>query len=80
MLRSAAGYHAFRRAYPSGMEPAKVAGFLLFDPGFPRSVAVCVREMDELFRGLTSLPDLAGAPMRLGALEALRARRRARRR
>jgi uncharacterized alpha-E superfamily protein len=72
VLRSAAGYHAFRRAYPSGMEPAKVADFLLFDRGFPRSVAVCVREMDELFGGLTSLPDLAGAPVRMGALEALR--------
>jgi uncharacterized alpha-E superfamily protein len=71
VLRSAAGYHAFRRAYPSGMEPAKVAGFLLFDPGFPRSVAVCVREIDELFRGLTSLAELSGAPARMGALEAL---------
>lgn len=72
VLRSAAGYHAFRRAYPSGMEPAKVAGFLLFDSGFPRSVAVCVREMDELFAGLRSLPDLANAPVRMGGLEALR--------
>jgi uncharacterized alpha-E superfamily protein len=72
VLRSAAGYHAFRRAYPSGMEPAKVAGFLLFDPGFPRSVAVCVREMDELFRGLIPLLDLADTPARLGALEGLR--------
>ena len=72
VLRSVAGYHAFRRAYPSGMEPAKVAGFLLFDPGFPRSMAVCVREMAELFRDLTALPDLSGAPVRMGALEALR--------
>jgi uncharacterized alpha-E superfamily protein len=72
VLRSAAGYHAFRRAYPSGMGPAKVAGFLLFDRGFPRSVAVCVREIDELFGGLTALADLAGAPRRMGALEGLR--------
>jgi uncharacterized alpha-E superfamily protein len=72
VLRSAAGYHAFRRAYPSGMEPAKVAGFLLFDRGFPRSVAVCVREMDQLFRGLTSLEDLSGTAARLGSLEGLR--------
>ena len=75
VLRSAAGYHAFRRAYPSGMEPAKVAGFLLFDPGFPRSIAVCVRRMDELFRGLASLPDLLGAPVSVGALEGLRGQR-----
>jgi uncharacterized alpha-E superfamily protein len=31
-----------------------------------------VREMDTLFRGLTSLSELAGAPVRMGALEALR--------
>jgi uncharacterized alpha-E superfamily protein len=73
VLRSAAGYHAFRRAYPSGMEPAKVAGFLLFDPGFPRSIAVCVRRMEDLFRGLAALPDLRGAPVIVGALEGLRA-------
>jgi uncharacterized alpha-E superfamily protein len=72
VLRSAAGYHAFRRAHPCVMEPAKVAGFLQFDRGFPRSVAVFVREMDELFGGLTSLSDLAGAPVRMGALAALR--------
>jgi uncharacterized alpha-E superfamily protein len=71
VLRSAAGYHAFRRAYPSGMEPAKVAAFLLFDPGFPRSIAVCVRGMDELFRGLTALPELRGAPLAMRALEGL---------
>jgi uncharacterized alpha-E superfamily protein len=73
VLRSAAGYHAFRRAYPSGMEPAKVAAFLLFDPGFPRSIAVCVRRMDDLFRGLAALPDLRGAPVTMGVLEGLRA-------
>jgi uncharacterized alpha-E superfamily protein len=73
LLRSAAGYHAFRRAYPSGMEPAKVVGFLLFDPGFPRSVAVCLREVDELFGGLASLADLRAAPVRVDALDAVRA-------
>jgi uncharacterized alpha-E superfamily protein len=73
VLRSAAGYHAFRRTYPSGMEPAKVAAFLLFDPAFPRSIAVCVRTIDELFGRLAALPDLRGAPLAAGALEALRA-------
>jgi uncharacterized alpha-E superfamily protein len=52
LLRSAAGYHAFRRAYPRGMRPATVAGFLLFDRGFPRSVAASLRaavaRLDEL--------------------------------
>jgi len=54
LLRSAAGYHAFRRVYPRGMTPAAVAGFLLFNDSFPRSVAVCVREIDHLLGRLTS--------------------------
>ncbi len=40
LLRSAAGYHAFRRVHPRGMNPATVAGFLLFNRYFPRSVFV----------------------------------------
>jgi uncharacterized alpha-E superfamily protein len=73
VLRSAAGYHAFRRTYPSGMHPANVAGFLLLDPSFPRSVAVCIREVAELFRSLAELPELQGVTSTPPALEALRA-------
>jgi uncharacterized alpha-E superfamily protein len=72
VLRSAAGYHAFRRTHPSGMEPANVAGFLLLDPSFPRSVAVCIRQVDELFRSLTVLPELKGRSATPPSLEALR--------
>jgi uncharacterized alpha-E superfamily protein len=50
VLRSASGYHAFRRIHPSGMEPAAVAGFLLFHESFPRSVAACI----DGFRGRLS--------------------------
>jgi uncharacterized alpha-E superfamily protein len=39
LLRSAAGYQAFRRRHPRGMQPEQVAAFLLCDPCFPRSVA-----------------------------------------
>lgn len=39
LLRSAAGYQAFRRRHPRGMVPEQVAAFLLSDPSFPRSVA-----------------------------------------
>jgi len=46
VLRCAAGYHAFRRVYPRGMTPATVAGFLLFNEGFPRSVVMCHRQLD----------------------------------
>ncbi len=38
LLRSAAGYQAFRRRHPRGMNPEEVATFLLCDPCFPRSV------------------------------------------
>ena len=54
VLRSAAGYHAFRRVHPRGMRPANVAGFLLFDTEFPRSVRVCVRHIDRLSGELES--------------------------
>lgn len=68
VLRSAAGYHAFRRVHPSGMTPADVAGFLLFHSRFPRSVRACVRDMSNLLTQLRSNYRLsAGA----GALEAL---------
>lgn len=39
LLRSAAGYQAFRRRHPRGMVPEQVAAFLLGDSSFPRSVA-----------------------------------------
>jgi uncharacterized alpha-E superfamily protein len=58
VLRSAAGYHAFRRVHPRGMQPSRVAGFLLFDDSFPRSVVVCVREAAVLFKELVGRPEL----------------------
>jgi uncharacterized alpha-E superfamily protein len=45
LLRSAAGYHAFRRLHAASTTPARVAGFLLLNPAFPRSVHHCVREV-----------------------------------
>src|SRR5262249_35819177 len=35
LLRSASGYHAFRRIHTSNLTPARVVGFLLFNPSFP---------------------------------------------
>ncbi|MFC7332209.1 alpha-E domain-containing protein [Rhodocista pekingensis] len=54
LLRSASAYHAFRRVYPRGMTPAAVAGFLLFNDAFPRSVVVCTNQIDQLLSRLTS--------------------------
>lgn len=45
VLRSASAYHAFRRVTVSTMSPASVAGFLLLSSGFPRSLALCTREI-----------------------------------
>ncbi len=55
VLRSAAGYHAFRRMHARGMRPDDVAGFLLFDDHFPRSVRHCVDRISELLAGLAVL-------------------------
>jgi uncharacterized alpha-E superfamily protein len=54
VLRSAAGYHAFRRVYPRGMTPSAVAGFMLYNESFPRSVTTCVRQIDGLLVRLKS--------------------------
>ena len=45
LLRAAGAYHAYRRVYPRGLAPAEVAGFLLFETGFPRSVLFCAQLM-----------------------------------
>src|SRR5260370_10877665 len=45
LLRSASGYHAFRRVHFSGLTPARVAGILLFHRAFPRSGYLCLREV-----------------------------------
>ena len=42
LLRSAAGYHAYRRLHAASTTPARVAGFLLFNLAFPRSVHHCL--------------------------------------
>jgi uncharacterized alpha-E superfamily protein len=54
LLRSASGYHAYRRLHSSVITPAQVAGFLLLDTSFPRSVALCVREIGGLVMELKS--------------------------
>ncbi len=54
VLRSAAGYHAFRRVYPRGMGAAQVAAFMLFNESFPRSVAVCVAQINGMLARLKS--------------------------
>lgn len=46
VLRAATGYQAFRRVYSDRMSPAAVAGFLLLNDSFPRSVVHCLNQVD----------------------------------
>ncbi len=52
ILRSAAGYHAFRRTNPRGLEPTQVAAFLMYQKEFPRSMAACVGRVGDAFETL----------------------------
>jgi uncharacterized alpha-E superfamily protein len=54
LLRAASGYHAFRLLHQNDLTPRRVAGFLLFNSSFPRSVSLCVREVDAAFTALKS--------------------------
>lgn len=45
LLRSVAGYHAFRSLYPAGSSPADIVRFLMYDREFPRAVALCVERV-----------------------------------
>jgi len=72
LLRSAAGYHAFRRVHPRGMHPARVADFLLFNRRFPRSVTECVYQAAETMAGLSAGFNLEGCKAALESIGALR--------
>lgn len=69
VLRSAAGYHAFRRRHPRGMAPDRVADFLLFDGHFPRSATTCVRQAASLLTMLQSRYRLRGGNAALERLD-----------
>ncbi len=72
VLRSASGFHAFRRVHSSGMSPAKVSGFLLLDPGFPRSVAACVAAIERTLTELKHVYRLHGGVAAAERLDELR--------
>src|SRR5579862_3628242 len=73
LLRSASGYHAFRRVHSSDLTPARVVGFLLFNPSFPRSVYFCVREVDIALTELKSRHGVRRGNDAAEAIDALRA-------
>ncbi len=45
LVRSVAGYHAFRGRYPTSAKPADIALFLIYDDKFPRAVELCISRM-----------------------------------
>ncbi|HTZ71057.1 MAG TPA: alpha-E domain-containing protein [Acetobacteraceae bacterium] len=73
LLRAASGYHAFRRVYPSGMTPGLVAGFLLLNHSFPRSVVTSVHQIELYLTQLGSGYGLRGAYAALERLPEIRA-------
>ncbi len=68
LLRSASGFHAFRRVHSTGMSPATVAGFLLYNRNFPRSVVACIELIE---RTLTDLRHIYGLSVGNEAMEQL---------
>jgi uncharacterized alpha-E superfamily protein len=73
VLRGAAGYHAFRRVAPPGFTPVDVVAFLLTDTSFPRSVALCVEQIEACLTQLRSRYGLRGTVSALERVEELRA-------
>ena len=57
LLRSVAGYHAYRSRHPAGSQPQDIAMFLLYDQEFTRAVDLCV---ESLSTRLTELETLHG--------------------
>ena len=52
LLRSVAGYHAYRFRHPGASSPRDIAAFLLYDEEFPRSVALCINRLTGVLRDL----------------------------
>ena len=73
VLRAAAGYHAFRRVASAGFGPADVVEFLLTDTAFPRSVALCVEQVEWMLTQLRGRYGLRGTVASLERVEELRA-------
>jgi uncharacterized alpha-E superfamily protein len=73
LLRSASGYHAFRRLHPSGMKAMEVASFLLFNESFPRSLAACVKALGILLSDMRSRYRLSAGEAVTAELETLAA-------
>lgn len=73
LLRSASAYHGYRRVYPHGMTPTTVAGFILLDSRFPRSITHSVREIRSTLDDLLAHNELRNVEFAPAALDELSA-------
>ena len=71
LLRYAAAYHGYRRVYPHEMTPTTVAGFILLDPQFPRSIRHCVTSIRSVLEQLLGQEELANVAFSTSSLDAL---------
>jgi len=55
LLRSVAGYHAYRSRHPANSYASDVAAFLLYDREFARAVALCIDKVSETLRAVETL-------------------------
>jgi len=73
VLRGAAGYHAFRRVAPPDFKPVDVVAFLLTNRSFPRSVLLCVGQLEWHLTHLRSIYGLRSTVQALERVEEIRA-------
>ena len=73
LLRSASAYHGYRRVFPSVMTPTTVAGFILLDPRFPRSLPHCVSNIESTLDGLLANEEVQEISFSREPLETLKA-------
>jgi uncharacterized alpha-E superfamily protein len=73
VLRSAAGYYAYRRVHSQAMSAGTIAGFLLQNRAFPRAVALCVNDIDRTLHELRSRYGLRGGAKVLERIDELQA-------
>jgi len=71
LLRAAAGYHAYRREHPSGYRPREVAGFLLVNTAFPRSVGLNLAQLEWHLTQLRTRYNLRGGAKALERVDTL---------
>ena len=71
LLRYAAAYHGYRRVFPREMTPTTVAGFILFEPRFPRSIRHCVNHIRATLEQMLQQEELRSVDFPMASLEAL---------